>query len=294
MRFAAVIVTHNRLGLLKEAISRCLEEPFAHLIIVNNASDDGTGRYLEALVDKRVQVLNLNENLGGAGGFAAGLKQASNLSVDWITLFDDDAFPQKGALIAFEKHLPNIEELGAIATHVQTLTCETHPLNRPTRVPFLTLKSLIAWGKGNPRYPTKSGTIDTASFVGFFIRPETIQRHGLPDPRLFIGGDDTAYSLKLRRAGLQNYYLSEVRFTHLGATSNPSPQRAFYSARNRTLLTLDLMPWLLPFVLFRHYSRTKSRASLERRAAILRETRRGFFAGLKGFNAYRKGAPLPN
>lgn len=293
MRFAAVIVTHDRLALLTRTLPHCLAEPFEHVIIVDNASRDGTPEFLATQSDPRLDILTLPENTGGAGGFAIGMERAAALGVDWIVLFDDDAYPCRGALAAFETHLPNTAASGMIAARVETQSGARHPLNRPTRVPFLSVKAFANWITGTPRFPVTSGPVDTLSFVGAFIRPETIRRHGLPDPRLFIGGDDTAYALRLGGAGLVHYYLEEVRFTHLGGLSDPSPTRAFYSARNRVLVTLDLMPWLLPFVMIRHYLRTKSRVTARNRAEILRATRRGMAAGIRALRAYRSGAPLP-
>lgn len=42
-RVAALVVTHNRLDQLSRTVKRLLEEPVDHLIVVNNASTDGTG-----------------------------------------------------------------------------------------------------------------------------------------------------------------------------------------------------------------------------------------------------------
>ena len=293
MRFAAVIVTHDRLALLTRTLPLCLAEPFDRVIIVDNASSAGTAEFLATQSDPRLDILTLPENTGGAGGFAAGMKHAAALDVDWVVLLDDDAFPNQGTLAAFETHLPETAASGMVAARVDTESGTRHPLNRPTRVPFLSVKAFVKWIMGTPRFPNASGPVDTLSFVGAFIRPETIRRHGLPDPRLFIGGDDTAYALRLGRAGLVHHTLEEVRFTHLGGHSDPSPTRAFYSARNRVLVTLDLMPWLLPLVMIRHYLRTKSRVSARNRNEILRATRRGMTAGIRAFRAYRSGDPLP-
>ena len=47
-RIACVIVTYNRLDLLKECVDACLNQTvkFSDIIIVNNASTDGTSKYL--------------------------------------------------------------------------------------------------------------------------------------------------------------------------------------------------------------------------------------------------------
>ena len=69
----AMIVTYNRLPLLKEAIQKVLAQDTSalkHLIVVNSASTDGTHEYLDQLTDPRLIVTHMSENLGGAGGFS--------------------------------------------------------------------------------------------------------------------------------------------------------------------------------------------------------------------------------
>ncbi len=48
-RLVAVVVTHNRLDKLKDTLARLLESPLAELaalVVVDNASSDGTGDWL--------------------------------------------------------------------------------------------------------------------------------------------------------------------------------------------------------------------------------------------------------
>ena len=53
MKFGVIIVTYNRLELLKECINCVLGQtvPFSRVCIVDNHSSDGTGAYLEGLTD---------------------------------------------------------------------------------------------------------------------------------------------------------------------------------------------------------------------------------------------------
>ena len=78
---AAVVVTFNRLEKLKTVLASLESQTRLpnQLIIVNNASTDGTDKYLEEYtrdfanghLENRVNltVVNLPENVGGAGGF---------------------------------------------------------------------------------------------------------------------------------------------------------------------------------------------------------------------------------
>ena len=98
MNNAVVIVTYNRLELLKECLACVCRQtiPFSRVIVVDNHSTDGTRDYLErredtyilqvsdqeketakTKEDKKIWVLEEAENLGGAGGFYDGLRRAS-------------------------------------------------------------------------------------------------------------------------------------------------------------------------------------------------------------------------
>ena len=81
MKLGVVLVTYNRLNELKKALE-CYEKQSylpKHVIIVNNASNDGTKEYLEKWVNKKSkiekEIINLKKNTGGSGGFHEGLKR---------------------------------------------------------------------------------------------------------------------------------------------------------------------------------------------------------------------------
>ena len=78
-----------------------MTEKFDRIIVVNNNSSDGTYEYLQEIEKNNeiVDVLNLDKNLGGSGGFSIGVKLAMEKTPqNWIFLADDDAIPQKDML----------------------------------------------------------------------------------------------------------------------------------------------------------------------------------------------------
>jgi GT2 family glycosyltransferase len=78
-RIIAVIVTYNRCEKLPTVIDHVLEQTRTPdgVLVVDNASTDGTQDVLARYAgDKRVEVLALPENTGGAGGFASGMARA--------------------------------------------------------------------------------------------------------------------------------------------------------------------------------------------------------------------------
>lgn len=75
MTISAVIVTCNRINLLKECLNAVHHQAYKpeQIIVLNNASTDGTTEWLD--YQNNLSVV-LPENLGGAGRFYTGYKTA--------------------------------------------------------------------------------------------------------------------------------------------------------------------------------------------------------------------------
>ena len=71
----AVVVTYNRLPLLRQCLAALRAQTVQGftVLLVDNASNDGTADYIKALTMPGLIYHNTGENLGGAGGFARGL-----------------------------------------------------------------------------------------------------------------------------------------------------------------------------------------------------------------------------
>lgn len=93
-KVGVIILTYNRLNLLKIAICRVLSQTYkpTEILVVDNFSTDGTREYLNSI--EGINTLLLNENTGPAGGFYEGVKYfAENTEVDHVWMMDDDFFP---------------------------------------------------------------------------------------------------------------------------------------------------------------------------------------------------------
>ena len=228
-RLIALVVTFNRLDHLQTTVARLLETAPAHLagvLVVDNASTDGTGDWLASQGDPRLHVLSMPTNGGGAGGFAAGMRHAMDtLSPDWLVLMDDDARPSTGTLAAFHGAQREDKDVWIAATYFPNgAICE---MNRPWVNPFNAWRHFAAAARhGWAGYHIKDAdyaakgalAVDGASFVGYFISRPAVQLAGYPDPKLFIYGDDVLYSLKLNAMGGQFAFDPRLRFEHDCAT----------------------------------------------------------------------------
>lgn len=253
LTLAAVVVTHNRLAQLQVTLARLLETP-AHVlgavVVVDNASSDGTADWLAAQHDPRLIVERSTENRGGAGGFEAGLRlAAARLDPDWIVVMDDDARPEPGALEAFVA----AEHAGweALAAAVRLPDGRICNMNRPVMNPFwhagVFLRTALGGGReafhlGDGAYAPDAGMrrVDGASFVGLFLSRAAIARAGYPDGRLFVYAEDGLYTLGLTRAGGRIGFAPAIGFEHDCSTfagGGFAPLwKAYYYHRNLLML----------------------------------------------------------
>lgn len=270
MKLAAVVVTYNRLAQLRVTLARLLAENVDHILVVDNASTDETAAWLAGQDDPRLEVLQLAENTGGAGGFEAGVRHLSRThDPDWIALMDDDARPLPGAMARFRTEAPqgasNIGVIAAAVLNVDGSICE---MNRPSLNPFwhgkVLLQTLIRLKSGDKRGfhiadaafdpKARPSEIDVASFVGYFLHRQAVEAIGPPDGGYFIYGDDVTYSLRLRRAGLRIMMHPAVRFEHdCGTLSIDLATRplwkVYYLSRNGVPMTWHAARWLAPLAL---------------------------------------------
>ena len=297
-RLVAVVVTYNRLEKLRATLARLLPEPVAAVVVVDNASTDGTADWLAAQADARLRVLRLDRNCGGAGGFEAGMRHAAAaFDPDWMVLMDDDARPASGALGAFlAADMAGWEAAAAAVCYPDGRICE---MNRPWVNPFWNgrafLRTLLGGGRAgfhlaDAAYAGAPRKVDGTSFVGFFVSRAAIARAGFPDGRLFIYGDDVLYTLGLTKRGGRIAFLPGVRFEHDCASLRHGDRRVrpvwrtYYHHRNLLLvyrraagpfywpvLALILPKWLL-----------KGRGYGPDRAAFDRLTRLAIRDGLAG------------
>ncbi len=309
-RLVAVVATHNRCGQLRRTVARLLAEPAGYLtalVVVDNASDDGTAAFLDSISDPRLNVLRLAENCGGAGGFAAGLDFARRqMDPDWYLIMDDDAWPEAETLARFHSSAPG--QWDALAGAVYDPKGQICDINRPTFDPFATLGTFIRTARkgregfhvGPAAYEAAAPVaVDGASFVGLFLSREGLALAGLPDGGLFVYGDDALLTLRLSRAGGRIAFCPLLRFAH----DHPSARNAqigkpmwkiYYQHRNALILYRYAAGWLfwpICLVVIPRWA-LRIRAYPGRRRQFLRLYLRGIVHGLRCKTAVAHAAVL--
>ncbi len=214
MNIAVVVVTYNRLSLLKECVEALAQQTVkvSEVIIMDNNSNDGTKEYLLSL-DAPFRAVLLPENIGGAGGFSEGIKEACKGRPDWIWLMDDDTIPQADCL---EKMLPYTEDVrvGFINSLALWSDGSEHVMNKCGLH-----KQADVIGKLENLSPQTYDITKSGSFVSMLLRGDIPFKLGLPYKEFFIWCDDYEYSTRITDAGYIGIWAKDSIALHKTATN---------------------------------------------------------------------------
>lgn len=191
-RVAAVVVTYNRLSLLKEGIEAINKQTrkLDAIIVVNNGSTDGTDSWL--LSQPNLTVIN-QPNLGGAGGFNRGIKEAYDAGFDWIWVMDDDGYPADNCL---EKLLEATEKNAAVSVW----GCIVLDKDDHSKLAFDCRQ--VTNAKGDIDWSVEVMENWAPFFNGVLFSRDIVQKIGFPNASLFIWGDEVDYMERTRQKGL--------------------------------------------------------------------------------------------
>lgn len=233
----AVVVTHNRLSLLRECVQSIQQQthrPF-DVIIVNNGSSDGTVEWLAA--QRNLTVIN-QPNLGGAGGFHSGIRRALHSAANWIWCLDDDTIPQNDCLEellkAAKASTETLNEMPVVlCSDVRWTDGSVHVMNKPWLRPN---KHVSDRERREPLF------IRACTFCSALISADAVRQNGLPFKDFFIWADDFEYTARILRHNVGLFVPASV-VTHKTKTNymtiNDTGPRHYFSIRNNI--------WILRF-----------------------------------------------
>lgn len=182
----AIVVTFNRLPLLQKTLDglQAQTHKLSKIVVVNNDSTDGTKEWLaqQHWVDAIHQ-----ENVGGAGGFHAGVKHAIEAGADWVWLMDDDVIPETDCLEMLLRHKDISHCLNPVHLNSDGSLSDEERWFDATNCAIINLyNQSYLHGK-------KIWFRNLGSFEGMVIARDVVEKIGYPDPRFFVAHDDLIY-----------------------------------------------------------------------------------------------------
>ncbi len=192
MRILAIIVTYNRLDLLKECIIALSNQSYKNFdfLVIDNASTDGTLSYLK---ESNVPFVHMDHNAGGAGGFSRGLKEGVERGYDYVWAMDDDTIPDEDCLLNLVDSIEKLNsDFGFVCSYVKWINDEPCVMNIPSPASLSSAKTVFF---------AKTGVLSckSASFVSILFPARIIKKYGLPIKEFFIWGDDIEYTKRISR-----------------------------------------------------------------------------------------------
>lgn len=240
-RIRAVVVTFNRLEKLKKALNALTQQTTlpAYILVVNNASTDGTTEYLyqwrqeNGNPDIKKLVLNEASNRGSSGGFHDGLAEALKLNAEWIYVSDDDAYPASDVFERIKDYIDQYQ--GNVLAAVCTSVIQYGKIaTAHRRIIGCNFWKIIERDVPEEEYQNDYFECKGYSYVGTVLNKSKLAMAGLPVAEYFIQWDDTEHSIRMSRQGkIICIPRAEVKHEFEYSKSAGFQWKDYYRIRNR-------------------------------------------------------------
>ena len=240
----AVVVTYNRLSLLKRAINYLQSQtlPLCGIVVVNNGSTDGTREWLDQ--QQGLTIVHQN-NVGGSGGFYTGMKTAYELGADWLWCMDDDVWPAEDCLATLSSYTQQNPEIGIICPsrlmNGKFYYCEVLKFNLVNPFDHVNKKIITQENVGKQELIPIVGMV----FEGPLISRRVVDKIGLPNKDMFILYDDSDYSYRATLFGFKvmlclNAVLNKEYFPKKADISRERTDwKGYYMTRNMSYFCMQ-------------------------------------------------------
>lgn len=218
-KISIVVLTYNNLNYTKACINSIVEwtaYPNYELIIVDNASSDGTPEYLKEFADcyPQAKVILNNHNAGFAAGNNIGIKKATG---DYVILLNNDTIVSRGWLSRILAHFRRDKSCGVVGTVTNSIGNEAMVQVGYTSLSGYTKEATDRLFKHAFEYIPSEGSL--AMFAFAFPR-QVIDEVGYISEEYGLGMfEDDDFCMAIKKMGYNLYIANDVLIHHFLSVS---------------------------------------------------------------------------
>jgi GT2 family glycosyltransferase len=237
VRCSVVIVTYNNHHEIEACLHSALRSlgPQDELIVVDNASSDGTAELISAAFPQ-ITLVRAGNNLGFGGANNLGVRHARG---EYLAFLNPDTTVESGWLNALLDVLQAEPQVGMVTSRILLMNDpeRVNTCGNDVHISGLTL----CRGLGRPRHEYDTlAEVAAVSGAAFAMRRALFETLGGFDESYFLYLEDTDLSLRARLAGWRILYAPDSIVYH-DYRLTFGPHKTYYEERNRYWMLLKLL-----------------------------------------------------
>jgi hypothetical protein len=251
-KVVAVIVTWNKQAEVLRCINSVLASahPVEAIVVVDNASTDGTAEAIKQQFGVKVHLLTNASNKGGSGGFHDGISAALGYQADYLWLLDNDVIVAPEALSQLLDVAQQQPQAGIVGSKVYFAQAPEIIWSMGARVNhWLADISVVGDKVRDTGQYNQLIEVEYVPMCSMLVRTKVIQTVGSVDPDYFVYSDDVDFCTRAKRAGFGVLSVPQSIVWHdvTMHTQRMSPFAMYYYTRNCIHYFLKFAPaWYKP------------------------------------------------
>jgi GT2 family glycosyltransferase len=191
--------------------------PFYKIIVLDQASTDGSGEKLRKLYvnDPQVDVICNEKNFGFAAGTNIGIRKALEMGAEFVFIVNNDTIVDKDCLLHLYKALSSSSSAGVAGPAIMYHS-------KPEKIwqaggYFNKLKmgtSVPAKGKMYSEISHSSSSVGFLTGCALLIPSQIFKGIGFFDEAYFLYSDDVDFCLRIKDAGFNMHFVPEAKVWH--------------------------------------------------------------------------------
>ena len=239
-RIAVIIVNWNNQADTLACLGSLLvcQCPDLDIIVVDNASTDGSADAISAKMPQGLMIRNQN-NLGFTGGNNIGMKAAFERGADYVFLLNNDAEIAMDVPETLVEFMENNPEVWATAPMIYYHSQPNVIWSAGGRIDYRrgTAQMLGTDQIDTNQFGNSPYSVDFATGCALMVRRSAVERFGLLDDRFFMYYEEVEWCTRMHAQGLKVVVVPNVKVWHkiIPDSRNESPFVHYLMTRNRLL-----------------------------------------------------------